>query len=223
MSAVQPTTTTQQVATNTQTAKNTLGKDDFLNLLITQMQNQDPMDPMSGSDYAAQLAQFSSLEQLTNINTSLTQSIGMNSVLSSSINNALAATFIGKDVRAAADSFQYQATGPAKLGYTLSFPAQSVTVKVYNGAGTLVKTIKGSTDQGDNALTWDGTDDNGQAVGSGAYTFQVEATDASGAVVASKSYIYGTVSGVRYKSDGTVFVIDGLEIPLSDILEISGG
>src|ERR1700690_2579879 len=77
-----------------------LGEDDFLKLLTMQMQYQDPMNPMSGTEFASQLAQFSSVEQLTNINSELAQSISSNSVLTQSINNDLAATFIGKNVRA---------------------------------------------------------------------------------------------------------------------------
>jgi len=220
MQSVQPTSVTQPVTTSAPTTKTTLGKNDFMNLLITQMQNQDPMDPMSGSDYAAQLAQFSSLEQLTNINDTLTQSLSANSVLSSSINNALAATFVGKNVRATASSFQFNGTDPVNLGYNLPSPADTSTVSIYDGAGNLVKTIIGKTNQGDNASTWDGTNNNGQTVGSGTYTFQVSANDSTGASLNASDYIFGTISGVRYTANGTVFVVDGQEIPLSNILEI---
>jgi len=208
------------MASTTPIAQKTLGEDDFLNLLMTQMENQDPLNPMSGSDYAAQLAQFSSLDQLTQINGSLNQSINASSVLSSSINNALAATFIGKNVRATASSIQYTGTGSVSLGYNLPTSAGSATVTIYDGSGNVVKTIQGSTDQGDNSITWDGTNDNGQSVGSGTYTFQVSAKDSTGTAINATSYISGTVTGVRYTSNGTVFVVDGEEIPLSDILEI---
>jgi flagellar basal-body rod modification protein FlgD len=220
MQTVQSTTTNQTVTSPAPTTKTTLGKNDFMNLLITQMQNQDPMDPMSGSDYAAQLAQFSSLEQLTNINDNLTLSLGANSALSSSINNALAATFIGKNVRATAGSFQFNGTDSVNLGYNLPSSADNTTISIYDGAGNLVKTINGKTNQGDNSSTWDGTNNNGQSVGSGTYTFQVSANDNAGAPLTASEYIYGTVSGVRYTANGTVFVVDGQEIPLSDILEI---
>ena len=89
MSTVIPTTVAPSSTSTTQTPKNTLGKDDFLNLLVTQMQNQDPLDPMQGTDFAAQLAQFSSLEQLTDINTNLQQSLQASELLSGSINKQL--------------------------------------------------------------------------------------------------------------------------------------
>ncbi|MCX6135327.1 MAG: flagellar hook capping protein [Ignavibacteriales bacterium] len=222
MGNVQPLTSGQTV-TPARTPKSTLGKDDFLNLLVTQMQHQDPLDPMKGTEFAAQLAQFSSLEQLTNINSNLTQSLTANAFLASSINNALAATFIGKEVRASASSFQYNNTGNVKLGYSLSTPASSVTVKIYDGAGNLVKTLAGSKGVGENNVTWDGTDENGQRVGTGNYTFKVDAADSTGASIDAKTYVFGKVSGVRFKPEGTVFVIDDVEISLANILEIMQG
>ena len=199
-----------------------LGEDDFLKLLTMQMQYQDPMNPMSGTEFASQLAQFSSVEQLTNINTELGQSITANSVLTQSINNDLAATFIGKDVRATTNSFQYSGTGAAKLGYNLPSAADTVTVGITDSAGNVVKTIQGApTGNGDQSFAWDGTDNSGNQAGAGTYKFSVQATDSSGASITPSPFIYGTVSGVRFKSDGTVFVVDGMEVPLSDILEIS--
>ncbi len=199
-----------------------LGENDFLKLLTMQMQNQDPMNPMSGTEFASQLAQFSSVEQLTNINAELAQSISSNSVLTQSINNDLAATFIGKDVRATTNSFQYSGTGSTKLGYNLPSAANTVTVSVTDGAGNVVKTIQSApTGSGDQSFTWDGTDNSGNQVGSGAYKFSIQATDSTGASITASPFIYGNVSGVRFKSDGTVFVVDGMEVPLSDILEIS--
>jgi flagellar basal-body rod modification protein FlgD len=203
-----------------------LGKDDFLKLLTMQLQYQDPLNPLSGTEFAAQLAQFSSVEQLSNINTNLQQSIDANYVMTQSINNALAATFVGKDVRASTDTFQMSGNDDStvRLGYSLSAPADSVTVKIYDESGNLVKTIVGTgTEQGDNTFTWDGTNDNGQGVGAGKYKFSVEAKDSSGGSVSATSFIYGTVSGVRFKADGTVFVVDGMEVKLSDILEIMEG
>jgi flagellar basal-body rod modification protein FlgD len=222
MGYVQPLTSGQTV-TPTRTPKSTLGKDDFLSLLITQMQHQDPLDPMKGTEFAAQLAQFSSLEQLTNINSNLEQSLTANAVLSSSINNALAATFIGKEVRATGDTFQYNSTGNVKLGYSLQAEASSVSVKIYDSGGNLVRTLSGSSGTGDKTVSWDGMDERGEAVGAGSYTFKVEAVDSKGTEVASNAYVFGKVSAIRFKPEGTVFVIDGVEISLANILEIMQG
>jgi flagellar basal-body rod modification protein FlgD len=222
MGTVQPLTSGQTVAP-TRTPSNTLGKNDFLTLLVTQMQNQDPLDPMKGTEFASQLAQFSSLEQLTNINTNLQQSLTANAMLSSSINNALAATMIGKDVRATASAFQYNATGSVKLGYNLTAPADSAVVSIYDSAGNLVRTINGTKQTGDNTITWDGTNDSGTAMGPGSYTFKVTAAAGGTASFEAPTFVFGKVTGVRFKSDGTVFVIDGAEVSLANILEIMQG
>ena len=144
------------------------------------MQYQDPMDPMSGTEFASQLAQFSSVEELTNINTELGQSISANSVLTQSINNDLAATFIGKNVQATTNTFTYSGTGTTELGYNLPSAASTVTVNISDGSGNVVKTIQSApTGNGDQSFTWDGTNDAGNQVGSGTYTFSVQATDST--------------------------------------------
>ncbi|HTX18046.1 MAG TPA: flagellar hook capping FlgD N-terminal domain-containing protein [Bacteroidota bacterium] len=199
-----------------------LGEDDFLKLLTMQMQYQDPMNPMSGTEFASQLAQFSSVEQLTNINSELAQSISANTVLTQSINNDLAATFIGKDVRATTNSFQYTGTGDVKLGYTLPTDADTASVTISDAYGNVVRTIKGApTGSGDDTFSWDGKDDAGNVVAAGKYTFSVQAAGSDGGAITASPFVYGTVSGIRFKSDGTVFVVDGVEVPLSDILEIT--
>jgi len=213
-------TITNYNSTAKRTPASTLGKQDFLNLLIMQMRNQDPLEPIKGTEFAAQLAQFSSLEQLTNLNESMSNSIDANAYLTQSINNALSATFIGKNVRASADSFSYNGEGDVKVGYNLEISAEKVTVNIYDESGRLVKTMNGDTSKGENTLEWDGTDDNGQTVSAGKYRFEVSAEDSGGNAIEATEYIYGKVAGVRFKSDGTVFVIDGIEVALSNILEI---
>ena len=223
MSTIQNPVSVASTTQTTRAPKTTMGKDDFLSLLVTQMRNQDPLDPMKGADFAAQLAQFSSLEQLTNINSSLDQSLTANAIMTNSINNALAATFIGKEVRASASSFQYQGNGPVNLGYSLPSSGGKATVTIYDDAGNVVRTLNGNTTKGLNTVSWDGKNERGETVGSGSYTFKVQATDKSGAALDATTYVSGKVSGIRFKADGAVFVIDGVEIPLSNILEIMQG
>jgi flagellar basal-body rod modification protein FlgD len=219
-SAVSPVTTAGIQSTGAPSAL--LGKDDFLKMLIMQMRFQDPLEPMKGTEFAAQLAQFSSVEQLSNINTNLTQSIDATSILSQSINNALATTFIGKNVRAGVAKFQYAGTGDVQLGYSLTGNATSATIKIYNSSGTVVRTINGTgLSAGDNEFSWDGKDDSGNAVATGQYRFSIDAKGSDGKSVGVSPYMYGAVKGIRYKPEGTVFVIDGVEVALSDILEIT--
>ncbi len=175
-----PSTASSTAASPQTSTTPVLGEDDFLKLLTQQMQYQDPMDPMSGTEFASQLAQFSSVEELTNINTELGQSISANSVLTQSINNDLAATFIGKNVQATTNTFTYSGTGTTELGYNLPSAASTVTVNISDGSGNVVKTIQSApTGNGDQSFTWDGTNDAGNQVGSGTYTFSVQATDST--------------------------------------------
>ncbi len=200
-----------------------LGKDDFLKMLIMQLRFQDPLNPMNGTEFAAQLAQFSSVEQLQNMNSNLLYNIEANSIMTQSINNALSASFIGKGVKANTDQFKFDGSNEVKLGYSLPSNASSVLIKIFDDGGNLVKQINSSElTKGDHAVVWDGKDEHGQPVGSGKYKFTVEAKDGD-KILSSNKYIFGTVSAVRFKPDGTVFVINGLEVSLSSILEIMQG
>jgi flagellar basal-body rod modification protein FlgD len=201
-----------------------LDKDDFLKLLIMQLRHQDPLSPLEGTEFAAQLAHFSSVEQLSNINSNLLHSIDANFVLSQSINNALSATFIGREVRAATDMFTYTGDGEVTLGYNLGSPAESVIVKIYDETGNLVHTIHSrELNQGDNTITWDGRDEKGTRLKEGNYRFSVESKDGNGAGIDASLFVYGIVSGVRFKHTGTYFTINGIEVSLSDIEEIREG
>jgi flagellar basal-body rod modification protein FlgD len=211
-------------STSTTKGKSALGKDDFLKLLIVQLRNQDPMDPMKGTEFATQLAQFSSVEQLSNINTNLTDSISANQLMTQSIGNALAATMIGKDIKASSSAVTLTGSNSPTIGYTLGADAATVSIKIYDDSGAIVRTIqKTNLLKGDNKVTWDGSDDDGIHLAAGDYTVKVEAADVDAKAITATSYTTGTISGVRFTANGTVFVVGGVEIPLSQILEILNG
>jgi flagellar basal-body rod modification protein FlgD len=214
LAALQTPSTTQRDPTSG------MGKDDFLKLLVQELKYQDPLDPMKGTDYVAQLAQFSGVEQLSNISSQLTQSSMENEMLTTAINNAMSANYIGKEVRASGNAFQYDGSGSTNLGFTLAGAAETTTVKIYDSAGSLVRTLSASGNSGDNTIAWDGKDDAGTTSVSGKYTFEIDAQDGSGNAITAQQFISGTITGVRFKSTGTVFVIDGMEVALSNILEI---
>jgi flagellar basal-body rod modification protein FlgD len=210
--------------TSTSSDKKILGKDDFLKLLIAQLNFQDPMNPMNGQEFAAQLAQFSSVEQLANINQNLLASIDANHLLASSVNNTLSATLIGKQIKASGDTIQYDGTTDATVSFSLAQDAQTVKVKLYDEAGNLVRTIDaGAQSKGDNTVSWDGKNDAGNQLTAGKYKVKIEAQDKDGNTISSEMVISGKVTGVRYKSDGTVLVVNGIEIRLADVVEIGGG
>ncbi len=200
---------------------NSMGKEDFLQLLITQMKNQDPMSPLDNSDFAAQLAQFSSLEQLSNLNTSMTQSIDADYYLTQSINNTLTATLIGKDVKLSGENIVNNGGDGLDLGYNLPAEAKSVTVNIYNSQGVLVKTFEDpSISSGDHKLFWDFTDNNGSKLPEGNYKMEIEAKDLSGESMTVDKFIWGTIDGVKFGENGTTLLVNNSQFMLSDILEI---
>jgi len=210
-------------STTTTTAKNAggkLGKQDFLNMLVAQLQNQDPLNPVEGTDYTAQLAQFSSLEQLMDMNTSIKALTDKQS----SLGNLEALSFVGRRVKASGDYLNLGASGNAEGRYSLADTAK-VSVAIYDSAGKLVRNL-GSTVQaaGEYALSWDGLNSSGTRCAEGSYTFKVTATGMDGNAVEAKTYSLGTVSGVRLGGTEPNLILGTgaaeSEIPLSDLTEI---
>ncbi len=194
----------------------TLGKQDFLNLLLKQLSYQDPLNPMDSTEFTTQLSQFSSLEELNNINDTL------NSVLAfqQSMQNATIANFIGKNVTASGNSAYLQDT--ADINYELAGDAKSVVISVMDSSGKLVwsKDI-GAQSAGDQSYVWDGTDDQGNKLPPGVYTFDVQAKDGSEAPVQSATNASGIVTGVVFEDGVTYLVLEGgRKIHLSDIKSI---
>ena len=198
-----------------------MGKEDFLKLMLAQLKNQDPLNPMEGTEFAAQLAQFTSLEQLMNLNDSMDTSINANYYLTQSINNTLASTLIGKEVKLNGNTFQYTGQESASIGYNLSSPASTVSVKIYNESGQLIKTIENAPkNSGDNKLIWDFTDNEGNKVPQGKFRFEVEAKDSENNKISNLSYVLGKIEGVKFTANGTMLVVNGAQYLLSDIMEI---
>lgn len=219
--------TTNQAST-VSANKSALGKDDFLKLMISQLKNQDPLNPMDGTAYASQLAEFSSLEQLANLNTSIKDSMNSNLLLTQSINNTMVATLIGKEAKIGGNEVQVAGQDSITLGYTLPTNAQATKIKIYNEKGALVSQIENIPNAvGSNKLSWDCTDNNGDKLPNGKYTFEVEAKNMKGEVLTIDTFKAGVIDGVRYTEEGAVLKINGAEYSIGDILEIlnstSGG
>jgi len=212
---------TNSAATNNVKAnKGTLGKDDFLKLMIQQLKNQDPLNPLDGTEYASQLAQFSSLEQLTNLNAAITKSMDVNYLLTQSINNTMVATLIGKEVKIDGNNLNVIGQEKIDLGYDLPVQAKNVVIKIYDNNGNVVKLLDGSVEAGRAKVCWDLSDNNGEKVKNGNYTFEVEAYNMSGEKMTLTTYKIGLIDGVRFTDKGSMLLVGGAEYSISDILEI---
>jgi len=197
--------------------KSVLGKEDFLNLLVKQLEYQDPLNPMESTEFTAQLAQFSSLEQLTNVNDNLKYL----QLYESSINNAQAVNFIGKMVTASGNSISVNDGTPNEIQFDLDGDASEVSVYVYDSEDNLVATIEcGELGSGRQSITWDGLDSDGNSVPDGTYTFEVSATDTAGEAIKASPLMTVKITGVTFR-EGTAYLLAGdLEIAINDVLEV---
>lgn len=198
-------------------AQQPLGKDDFLQLLVAQLSSQDPLNPMDSREFSAQLAQFSSLEQMTNINNTLEELV----TAQLAMGNSSMISLIGKLVDVPGDSFEHTQGKTTALTYSLSKEASSTTIEVYNAAGTLVNTINGAGAAGSNLANWNGLDSEGNPAGSGLYTFKVQATDSAGNIVTAATFTTGLVTDVLFEQGGAFAVVNGQKIAAAQITRVS--
>jgi len=201
---------------------NGLGKDDFLKLLTVQLQNQDPMSPMENTELVAQLAQFSSLEQLSNMAESLQNNLDLNLLLTQVLNNTAAAGLIGKHIVASGNQVTLTATGSADLAFDLAEDAAAVKVSIMDETGAVVRTMEvDGLEAGRNVLNWDGADEAGHKVAEGKYTFKVEASNKDGEAVTATTLVLGEVAGVRYRDGQAMLLVGAIEVGIGDIIEIA--
>jgi flagellar basal-body rod modification protein FlgD len=199
-----------------------LGKDDFLQLLVTKLKNQDPLNPMDDEAFVAELAQFSSLEQLQNLNDSLSNSLDYDYLQMQTINNTMATSLIGKNVKASYSDIYLDGINEPEIGYTLSDDAAMVQISVLDADGNVVakRTIE-DVAAGNNSYSWDGKDDYGERLPEGNYTVEVNAVNADGESLDPSIFVQGRVTGVVYYNGSAYLQVNGMEIPLAGISEIS--
>jgi flagellar basal-body rod modification protein FlgD len=202
--------------------KQTMGmnKDDFLTLFVTQLKNQDPMNPMDGTQFIGQLAQLTQVEQAYNTNSNLEKLISM--MNDSSAMSAV--SYIGQEVTASGSEVALTSGGEAKISYVVPKTAEQVVVDIKDSNGSTVRTLtQGQTAAGTASLVWDGKNNAGTALPSGTYTFAVKGVDSSGNTFTCDSRTGGKVDGVSFAGSSPVLKVGGLEIPFSSLLSVNGG
>jgi flagellar basal-body rod modification protein FlgD len=198
-----------------------MDKQDFLTLLLTQLQFQDPLNPQDPAEFVSQLAQFSSLEQLINVNSKLDDFSTTIASLQSTDQMGQAVALLGKTIKAQGNIFQVNSGEAGDVSCVLGGDASKVTVSIYNSSGTLVRTLEmGSQSGGEVDISWDTKDNSGNKVPDGTYSYKVNAVDASGASVTAATLVSGTVDEVLQDA-GTVYLkVNGRVISLSSVLTV---
>lgn len=209
---------TAKTATETLTNKGLMGKEDFLNMLTMQLRYQDPLNPMKNEQFAAQLAQFSSLETLQNINSNIQSQI----LLNQSMNNSYMITLIGKDVKSYGNTFSYEKGKEASIYFDVPRDADDLKVKVLNDNGKVIATIdpNRTVKAGERAVVWDGKLSDGSYASTGNYTFEVEASDSIGQITVTP-LSNGLVTGIGYDQGTPYLIINGEYVAMGDIISVN--
>jgi len=197
---------------------NQLDKDAFMKLMLTQMKYQDPQNPMQSHEMAAQLAQFTSLEQLNNIHTTLESMKNQQKPQT----NYQALALIGK--RVSGDSSKIgRVAGDTKhsLTFDLLGDASKVNVTVKDASGNVVrKLVFPELKKGRNSVEWNGLKEDGLAAQPGEYKVSVEGTSTTGTKIYAKTDFGGKITGLNYTPEGPVLLVGNQSIKLSDVKKI---
>jgi flagellar basal-body rod modification protein FlgD len=203
-------------AANSNAASQLAGNfDEFLKMLTTQLQNQDPLSPLDPNQFTQELVQFSSVEQQIQTNTSLNTLISLQQ--NAQVTSALG--FLGHSV-VVNGSVAQLANGQASWSYTVSKPA-TATINVMNSSGGVVYSTTQAFQPGQQTFTWNGQSTNGNLMTSGSYTISITAADANGQPVAVATQTQGLVSGVDVSKNPPALLVNGQSYPLSQILQIA--
>ncbi len=200
-----------------------MDREAFLKLLVAQLSHQDPLQPMEGTEFVTQLAQFTAVEQ------QLIQSAKLDliSLQMSGLANNEAAGLVGQFVTVRGKGVAFDGVSPTTAAVTLSSPAQKVKVEVRGPDGELVRTLElGPQGKGPLSIPWDGKTDAGGTAPPGTYTFEVKAEDTKGEPVNVTQDVSGTVVQVSFDKGFPELILDsGVRAPISDLVSVgtSGG
>ncbi|SDF56880.1 flagellar basal-body rod modification protein FlgD [Limimonas halophila] len=187
----------------------------FVDLLTTQLQNQNPTDPSDPSKFTRQLVNFSQVEQALATNEKLDQ------VIQGQENNAAAsaANFIGQRAEASSDKVQLS-DGEATIGYELSSEAAAAQIEITNSDGDVVRTLDAETAAGSHEVTWNGENAAGEALPEGAYNVNVVAEDVAGNSVETSTRAIGEITGFERTGDGVVLKMGSVEVGFDELQSV---
>jgi flagellar basal-body rod modification protein FlgD len=186
----------------------------FLQMLMTQLKNQDPSQPLDSNQFTSELVQFSQVEQQINTNSNLTQLIQ----LSQASQVEQSASMLGKPVTVNSGKLTLQ-SGQAEINFNAS-SSQPVGITVYNQAGVAIATTTMTTSAGINHWTWNGQETNGVTAPDGAYTVQVQAIGGNGASAQVPFTVTGTATAVQNNAGTVDLQMGGLNVPFSSVVSV---
>lgn len=209
----------QQAASKSESATSAanLNFDMFLRLLTTQLQNQDPLNPLDGTQFTEQIASFSGLEQQIQTN-KLLEDMSTQRALTQ---QALAVGMIGNEVLAPADKVEL-VNGDAPFSYVLKDQAVSTIIELYDEEGVLVHSIDGETEAGMHVANWDGKTIAGEDAPNGKYLMKISAYDSEGNKVESATLAFTRVAGVEsHGTDQTYLILDnGVTVQFDEVFSV---
>lgn len=189
--------------------------DTFLSLLTTQLQHQDPLDPLDANQFTEQLVQFAGVEQAISTNKKLDKLLALQNA--GQINAALG--YLGNEIEASGEQFVLQ-NGSGTLKYDLLGKAEQNLVTIVDGFGQPVRTFAGERSAGNYEFVWDGLDNNGNQLPDGVYGFFVTAVDGNGETVQATTSMVGRVTGVKTLDGKVTLNVGDLDVPLSDVFAV---
>lgn len=194
--------------------KNELGKDDFMKLMSAQLKHQDPMSPLKNEQMAAQLAQFSALEQMVNVNTNLEKMAAGQKPQE----NVLAASLIGKKIMTDSSRFKFEKGTQPEVKFELPNDAESVVISMVDAKGEVVKNFElANMAKGPQAIRWDGKNDKNLEVAPGEYSYKVSANAPGGAPMQINMSTAGLVTGVSFEGGKALLMVEGRKIPMEAV------
>jgi flagellar basal-body rod modification protein FlgD len=205
--------------TSSSSSAGELGKDEFLKLFIAQIQYQDPLNPLDSAEFTAQLAQFSSVEQLYGMNSKLGN---IEETMNNQSEQRDELGYIGKTVKADDNTMRVDDGTVQSGSYTIDGSGY-VSIDVYDSDGNIVRTFyKGWEDKGEHDVNWDGRDDTGTLAGDGTYAFEITAIDQDGSYISSNTHMSGEVTGITYQNGQPYLMIgDRIINNISNIIEVT--
>lgn len=203
---------------------NIVDKDGFFKLLIAQMKHQDPFEPMESSEMMSQMAQFSTLEQLQNINANMTSSLQWDLLFNQTVNNTMATSLIGREIEATGQEIVLTSSGTTSMRFDLGEFSSEVTIEVLDADGGVVfSDIKRDMDSGTHDWVWNGEDADGNRLGAGVYSVKFTAKNLAGDAVSVDSFRMGIVESIEYDAGQAFLIVNGQRIPLGDVKRVSVG